>query len=49
MEVIRVAIPAETARKLRALAEREYRDIRKQAAVMLVDAVDKAASSEAKG
>jgi hypothetical protein len=44
VESIRVIVPDEVARKLRELAERDYRAPRGQAAVLLIDAVERAAA-----
>ena len=46
MESIRVVVPDETARKLRELAERDYRVPRSQAAVLLIEAIERATSRE---
>jgi hypothetical protein len=44
MEIIRVPVPNDTARKLRELADRDYRAVRQQAAVLLIEAVERAAT-----
>lgn len=45
MRSITVAIPDDTAARLEELAAKEYRRAKDQAAVMLIDAIDKATAS----